>query len=153
MKIFSALLAICAGNSPATGEFPSQRPVTRRLDIFFDNCLNTWVSKRKWDWWFETSSRPLWRHCNGWFRRYQMIISIVIEKSFYCQHHYIQKFLNSYSELYLLSVVFSYHCYCTCISNSEALSFTIYFLCSTGGYAQDIAATNSIFQQCNTRPN
>ena len=29
MEIFSALLAFCAGNSPATGEFPSQRPVTQ----------------------------------------------------------------------------------------------------------------------------
>ena len=27
MKTFSALLAFCAGNSPVTGEFPSQRPV------------------------------------------------------------------------------------------------------------------------------
>ena len=25
MKTFSALLAICAGNSPVTGEFPAQR--------------------------------------------------------------------------------------------------------------------------------
>ena len=31
MEPFSALLAICAGNSPVTGEFPAQRPVTRRL--------------------------------------------------------------------------------------------------------------------------
>ena len=29
METFSALLAICAGNSPAPGEFPTQRPVTR----------------------------------------------------------------------------------------------------------------------------
>ena len=28
MKTFSALLAICAGNSPASDEFPAQRPVT-----------------------------------------------------------------------------------------------------------------------------
>ena len=28
METFSALLAICAGNSPGTGEFPTQRPVT-----------------------------------------------------------------------------------------------------------------------------
>ena len=27
METFSALLAICAGNSPVTGEFPAQRPV------------------------------------------------------------------------------------------------------------------------------
>ena len=32
---FSALLALCAGNSPVIGEFPSQRPVTRT----FDFCL------------------------------------------------------------------------------------------------------------------
>ena len=32
----SALLAICAGNSPVAGEFPAQRPVTRSFDVFFD---------------------------------------------------------------------------------------------------------------------
>ena len=36
METFSALLAICAGNSPVSGEFPAQRPVTRSFDIFFD---------------------------------------------------------------------------------------------------------------------
>ena len=40
METFSALLAICAGNSPATGEFPAQRPVTRSFDVFFDLRLN-----------------------------------------------------------------------------------------------------------------
>ena len=32
METFSALLAICAGNSPVTGEFLAQRPVTRSFD-------------------------------------------------------------------------------------------------------------------------
>ena len=36
MEKFSALLALCAGNSPVTGEFPSQRPATRSFDVFFD---------------------------------------------------------------------------------------------------------------------
>ena len=36
METFSALLAIYAGNSPVIGEFPAQRPVTRRFDVFFD---------------------------------------------------------------------------------------------------------------------
>ena len=31
---FSALLAICVGNSPVTGEFPA--PVTQSFDDFFD---------------------------------------------------------------------------------------------------------------------
>ena len=60
----SALLAICAGNSPVTGEFPAQRPVTRSFDVFFDLCLNKWFSKHWWGWWFETPSRPIWRDCN-----------------------------------------------------------------------------------------
>ena len=36
METFSALLPICAGNSPVNGEFPAQRPVTRSFDVFFD---------------------------------------------------------------------------------------------------------------------
>ena len=41
METFSALLAICAGNSPVTGEFPAQRPVTQRFDVFF--FIYAWV--------------------------------------------------------------------------------------------------------------
>ena len=65
METFSALLAICAGNSSVPGEFPTQRPVTRSFDVFFDLRLNKRLSKQSWDWWFETLSRPLWRHRNG----------------------------------------------------------------------------------------
>ena len=36
MEIFSALLALCEGNSPATGDFVTQKPVTRSFDVFFD---------------------------------------------------------------------------------------------------------------------
>ena len=64
MEIFSALLVLCAGNSPVTGEFPSQRPVTRCFDVFFDLRLNKPSSKQARGWWFETPSRSLWRHCN-----------------------------------------------------------------------------------------
>ena len=44
-NIFSALLAICAGNSPVTCEFPSQRPVTRSFDVFSDPRLNKRLGK------------------------------------------------------------------------------------------------------------
>ena len=47
-----------------TGEFPAQRPVTRSFDVFFDLRLNRRLSKQSWCWWFETLSRPLWRHRN-----------------------------------------------------------------------------------------
>ena len=65
METFSALLAICAGNSLVLGEFPSQRPVTRSFDVFFDLRLNKRLSKQSWGWWFETPSCSLWRHSNG----------------------------------------------------------------------------------------
>ena len=63
-ETFSALLAICAGNSQVPGEFPAQRPVTQSFDVFFDLRLNKRLSKHSWGWWFETLSRPLWRLCN-----------------------------------------------------------------------------------------
>ena len=45
METFSALLAICAGNSPIPGEFLAQRPVTRSFDVFFDlHVINGWVN-------------------------------------------------------------------------------------------------------------
>ena len=46
METFSALLAICAGNSPVPGEFPTQRPVTRSFDVYFDLRPNKRLSKR-----------------------------------------------------------------------------------------------------------
>ena len=64
METFSALLAICAENSPVPGEFPAQRPVTRSFDVFFDLRLNKRLSKQSRGWWFETLSHPSWRHCN-----------------------------------------------------------------------------------------
>ena len=79
IETFSALLALCAGKSPATGEFPSQRPVIRSFDVFFDLHLNKWLSKqsrRRWfkqsrrRWfkqskhrWLVTPSPSLWCHC------------------------------------------------------------------------------------------
>ena len=64
MKTFSALLAICAGNSPVSGEFPAQRPVTRSFDVLIVLRLNKRLSKQSWGWWFETLSCPLWRLSN-----------------------------------------------------------------------------------------
>ena len=64
METFSALLAICAGNSPVPGEFPTQRPVTRSFNVFFDLRPKKRLNKQSRGWWFETPSRPLWRHRN-----------------------------------------------------------------------------------------
>ena len=50
METFSAFLALCAGNSPAPGEFLA-RPVTRNFDVFFDlrpnKRINCWINNRE----------------------------------------------------------------------------------------------------------
>ena len=66
METFSALLAICAGNSPVPGEFPTQWPVTQSFDVYFDLRLNKRLCKQPWGWWFETLLCPLWRHSNDY---------------------------------------------------------------------------------------
>ena len=48
MQTFAALLAICVGNSPVTGEFPVQKPVTL---MFYLICIwiNGWVNNGEAD--------------------------------------------------------------------------------------------------------
>ena len=60
METFSASLALCAENSPVTGEFSAQRPVTWIFSLIY-TWTNGKQSRRRW---IETPSRSLWRHCN-----------------------------------------------------------------------------------------
>ena len=56
MEAFSALLALCTGHSPATGEFPYQGPVTRSFDVS-SICawMNGWINNH--------DASDLRRHC------------------------------------------------------------------------------------------
>ena len=78
METFSALLALCAGKSPVSGEFPAQRPVTRSFDVFFDLRQIERLSKHSRGWWFETPSIPLCRHCNDF------VDAVVVQDSGKC---------------------------------------------------------------------
>ena len=60
----STLLTFCEENPPVTVGFRSQRPVTRGFDVFFYLRVNKQLNKQSRRRWFETPSRPLWRHCN-----------------------------------------------------------------------------------------
>ena len=62
-NIFRVTGPLC-GEFTGPGEFPTQRPVTRSFDVFFDIRLNKRLSKQPWGWWFETLSWSLWYHCN-----------------------------------------------------------------------------------------
>ena len=63
-NIFRVTGPLC-GELTDPGEFPTQRPVTRSFDVFFDLRLNKRLSKQPWGWWLETPSWSLWRQCNG----------------------------------------------------------------------------------------
>ena len=63
-NIFRETGPLC-GEFTGPGEFPTQRPVTRSFDVFFDLRLNKRLNKQSWGWWFETLSRPFWRHRNA----------------------------------------------------------------------------------------
>ena len=64
METFSTSLSLCEGNSPVTGEFSSQRPLTWSFDVFFYLRLNKWLSKQWRRWWFGMPLLSLWRRCN-----------------------------------------------------------------------------------------
>ena len=61
----SASRALCEGNPSVTDGFPSQRPVVRSFDVFFDLRLNKRLGKQSRRRWVETTLSSLWRHCNG----------------------------------------------------------------------------------------
>ena len=64
-KFFCVTGPLCE-NSPVTGEFPSQRPVKRSIDVFFDLCLNKRLMKQSRGWWFQTPSCSLWCYYNAY---------------------------------------------------------------------------------------
>ena len=113
METFSALLALCAGNSPVTVEFLAQRPVTPSFHVFFDLHLNKRLSKQSRCRWFQTQSR----HCNEsciscsimystsrnqhWFRRNEDIIH---------EHHLRQSASSPFVPF--IRVLFWYHTFC-----------------------------------------
>ena len=76
--------------SPVPGEFPTQRPVTRSSDVFFDLCLNKQLSKQSRGWWFETLSRPLLHHRNDihTYRHSNLIISRFRDFGVFCLKYF-----------------------------------------------------------------
>ena len=113
METFSALLALCAGNSPVAGEFPAERPVTRSFYDFFNLHLNKRLSKQSWGWWFEMPSCPLWRHCNDSSKsvcRIQMFHKKWIDVS--QVYHIIYSKVGRHT-----CKIFSFHSWCLSIDN------------------------------------
>ena len=63
-------MVLCAGKSPATAEFPSQKPMTRSFDVFFDmrhkqTVQQTMETPMIWDAIALIMTSPYWRFPNG----------------------------------------------------------------------------------------
>ena len=107
-NIFRVTGHLC-GEFTGPGEFPTQRPVTRSFDVFFDICLYKRLSKQSRGWWFETQSRPLWRQCNDdiqylWTRWRHLKWSDWSRKNSMWRLFFILLTVGSYSEGNLLVV-------------------------------------------------
>ena len=115
METFSALLAICAGNSPVSGEFPAQRPVTRSFDVFFDERLIKRLSKHSRGLWFETLSHPLWRHRNVYSFPIKVWFSV-----FFCSKYHIL-FFTSFATIKVFGQWINrpFNCFCNPCTLSE----------------------------------
>ena len=66
------ITGLCQGNLLVTSGSPSQRPVTRNFDVFFDLHLNKQLSKQSRHWRVKMPSCSLWCHCNA--NKHQAII-------------------------------------------------------------------------------
>ena len=66
METFSALLALCVGNSSVTVNSP-HRGQWREALMFSLTCAlnNERLNKQSWGWWFESTLHSLWRHCHA----------------------------------------------------------------------------------------
>ena len=128
METFSALLPICVGNSPVPGEFPTQRPVTRGFDVFFDPCLNKRLRKQSRGWWFETLSWPLWRHRNAHFPGSAVLRWILYFEFAVSQPNVIQ---NHATVVYKLNQLWPTWIFCGSSTNSETFygKMSMFFQC------------------------
>ena len=101
-KHFPRYWPFVPGSSPVTVEFPAQRPVTRSFEVLFDVRLNTQLSKQSWGWWFETSSCPLWSHCNvhiehSWWNRKKKLsthLPHLLDRHLFCYYRWADILAN-----------------------------------------------------------
>ena len=95
----------------------SHWPVMWCFDVFFDLRLNNWLSKQWWDWLFEMSLPPLWRHCNV----IQRIICIIHNCLYVC---WVITAVGSHSLLYKIHPLHDIHV--TYLGNILAMDIQFY---------------------------
>ena len=150
MESFSALLVLCAGNSPVTGVFPSQRPVTWSFAVFFDLRVNKRLSKQSWD-------GDLKRHCAHYDVTVMMSIQYGVPSILYmsyvtfyryqCVFHVISRIqISDYTRRFCI-LFFNYfqNCVVCCCYN---LLIHVYVLMTHICYVVFIHYLFKVFKKC-----
>ena len=88
------------GEFTGPGEFPTQRPVTRSFDVYFDLRPNKWLSKQSWGWWFETLSCSLWRHRNVYKQGISEYVCVCARRYTRCKMSYQSKPSTRQTDVY-----------------------------------------------------
>ena len=120
METFSALLALYEGNPLVTGGIPSQRPVWQTFVVFFNLCLNKWLSKQSRCQWSETPSRSSWRSSHCILQGFKDALCLPLTENCAlcqfvitggtggCHHHYIDVIITTMaSQITSLTIVYS----------------------------------------------
>ena len=135
-NIFRVTGPLC-GEFTGPGEFPTQRPMTRSFDVFFDLRLNKRLSKQPWGWWFETPSWSLWRHRNALKWCLWTVITIwydtvIWKPPSYWRFHYAfatRKLGTLLSCRFIISIYHDHFIDCYVMGRSEAtMIFTVWLL-------------------------
>ena len=87
-KLFCITEPLWGESTAVSVGFPSQRPVTRSFDVYFDLRLNKRVIRQSRRWWFETAWRSLfgtqlgmpspdkiWRHAALIYRQWPLLLT------------------------------------------------------------------------------
>ena len=119
MKTVSAWPALCAGDWPVTGEFPSQKPVTRSFDVFFDlHRMNAYMRRStamlnyqcaNWDIGVHRPNKELLNVSNTHYSIYQVLNNV-------------PSWWNQYAYDMHISVIYEKHCI-------QILGFFIMLIC------------------------
>ena len=148
-NIFPCYWPFVRGRSPVNSPHKGQWPwVTRSFDVFSDLRLSKRLSKQSRHWWFETPSRPLWRHCNETHGDLEKVVNVLqiwqtlkdinMLEYIYIYGHvhikclylkYLMPVFESYLHVYHICTLFLYfvHCDISCVITG-LLSLLSWFL-------------------------
>ena len=102
-NIFSRYRSFARGINRSPVNSPHKGQWRRAFDVFFDLHLNKRLIKHWWGWWFETSSHPLWRHCNVFWYTDSTVL-LWRDHLFFFLHNILTKTCHGLGEMWSITL-------------------------------------------------